>query len=97
MPRREFAHISQTISGMRFPVDVCPVTMYRGGMAEYVRDPDIPDLLSLGEAAAELGYNSKQGLLNRVARREVACIMVGNSYAFRAALIAELKAAERPN
>ncbi|MFD6565412.1 hypothetical protein [Micromonospora profundi] len=66
-------------------------------MAKFVRDPNIPDLLSLREAAAELGYDSKQGLLNRVARGEVACVMVGGSYAFRATLIAELKAAERPD
>ena len=82
---------------MRFPMDVRPVAMYRGGMANFVRDPEIPDLLSLREAATELGYDSKQGLLNRIARGEVACVMVGGSYAIRAALVAELKAAERPD
>jgi len=65
-------------------------------MADPVRDPEIPDLLSLQEAATELGYASKQALLNRVDRGEIACARVGTTYAFRAALIAELKAAERP-
>ena len=107
-------------------MDVRPVAVYRGGMAEPVRDtpdlfspgeaaaalghasqpallrygpvrdPDIPALLSLAQAAAELGYASKQALLNRVARGEVACARVGNSWVFRADLIAELKAAEVP-
>jgi hypothetical protein len=65
-------------------------------MADLVRDPEIPDLLSLQEAATELGYASKQSLLNRVTRGEVACAKIGTGYVFRAALIEELAAAERP-
>ncbi|MEK8108638.1 hypothetical protein NKG94_34380 [Micromonospora sp. M12] len=65
-------------------------------MADPVRDPEIPDLYSLQEAATRLGYASKQSLLNRVARGEVACARVGTGYAFRAALIDELATAEQP-
>lgn len=68
--------------------------MYRDGMADHARDPNIPELLSLREAATALDYNSKQGLLDRVARGEIPCARVGNSWVFRADLIAELKATE---
>ncbi|MEU7590666.1 hypothetical protein AB0A95_30790 [Micromonospora sp. NPDC049230] len=62
-----------------------------------VRDPEIPDLLSLQQATTELRYASKQSLLNRYNRGEIAGIRVGTSIAFRAALIAEIKAAEQPD
>lgn len=65
-------------------------------MADPVRDPEIPDLYSLQQATTRLGYASKQSLLNRVARGEVACARVGNAYVFRAALIEELAATEQP-
>lgn len=61
-------------------------------MADLKRDPQIPELLSLQEAATELGYASKQGLLNRVAKGEIECAKAGTTYVFRADLIAELKA-----
>ncbi|MGC4769185.1 hypothetical protein ACLQ25_09420 [Micromonospora sp. DT44] len=63
-------------------------------MADPVRDPEIPDLYSLQQATTRLGYASKQSLLNRVTRGEVACARVGNSYVFRAALIDQLAATE---
>ena len=65
-------------------------------MAEPVRDPHIPDLLSLQQAATRLGYNSKQGLLNRVHRGEIPCARVGTAVVFRAEVIEALAAAEVP-
>lgn len=63
-------------------------------MTHHVRDPDIPDLLSLAQATARLGYASKQSLLNRVTRGEIPCARVGTAVVFRAALIEQLAAAE---
>ncbi|MEU7978268.1 hypothetical protein AB0B63_07020 [Micromonospora sp. NPDC049081] len=58
------------------------------------RDPQIPELLTLPEAAARLGYSSRQALLNRYNRGEVPGAEAGRSIIFRADLIDEMARAE---
>lgn len=66
-------------------------------MAEPVRDPQIPDLLSLQQASTRLGYSSKQSLLNRYNRGEIPGYRVGTAVVFRAEVIEALAADELPS
>ncbi|MFI5852255.1 helix-turn-helix domain-containing protein [Micromonospora chalcea] len=59
-------------------------------------DPDIPRLYSLAEAAAVLGYGSKQGLHKRIQAGEIPCRYVGTTLVLRADLIDALAAQENP-
>lgn len=61
---------------------------------EPARDPEIPELLTLPEAAARLGYSSRQSLLTRYNRGEIPGLAVGRSIVFRADLIDQMAAAE---